>query len=68
MQDIREVLRNKERQVEELQKEIEALRFSIRILESEERNPPKFSARNVETILVRDNGATPTGTGAKQFP
>jgi prefoldin subunit 5 len=67
MQNIREVLRSKEQQAEQLQKEIEALRFSIRILEEEE-NPPKVGSRNLETMSAKDNGTKPNGTGIKQFP
>lgn len=62
MQDIREVLRTKERQLEELQKEIEALRFSIDILEKEEQNPPKMGLRSVEPVLLK------SGASLKQFP
>jgi len=68
MQNIREVLRVKEQQLELLQKEIEALRLSIRILEEEEKIPPKIGVQSVETIPVKDNGAKPTGTGIKHFP
>jgi len=68
MQNIREVLRTKEQQAEQLQKEIEALRFSIRILEEEEKNPPKMGSRSVETMPAKDNGTRPNGTGIKQFP
>jgi hypothetical protein len=68
MQNIREVLLNKEQQMEQLQKEIEALRFSIRILEEEERTPPKIGAQSVETMPLKDNGTKPTGTGVKRFP
>jgi prefoldin subunit 5 len=67
MQNIREVLRNKEQQAEQLQKEIEALRFTIRILEQEE-NPPKMGSASVETMPTKDNGTRPNGTGVKQFP
>jgi len=67
MQNIREVLRNKEQQAEQLQKEIEALRFSIQILEEEE-NAPKMGSRNIETMPAKDNGTRPNGTGVKQFP
>ncbi len=68
MQNIREVLRSKELQVEQLQKEIEALRLSIRILEDGEKTPPKIGAQSVETMPSKDNGAKPTGTGIKHFP
>lgn len=68
MQNIREVLRNKEEQLEKLQKEIEALRLSVRILEEEELHPPKISARGVETMPSHDNGSRKTGTGIRQFP
>jgi hypothetical protein len=71
MQDIRQVLRNKEEQMEKLQREIEALRISVRILEELEDNdlnPPKMGARSVETPSENDNGNKKTGTGVKQFP
>ena len=68
MQDIHEVLRNKELQVEQLQREIDALRFSIQILEEEEQNPPKIGARSVDTMPLNENGNRKTGTGVKQFP
>jgi hypothetical protein len=68
MQDIREVLTYKELQLEQLQREIEALRLSIRILEEEEENPRKIGLRAVENMSGKDNGAKPTGTGVKQFP
>lgn len=68
MQNIREVLRAKEQQLERLQKEIEALRFSVRILEEEEKTPPKIGVQSVETMPSKDNGARPTGTGIKHFP
>jgi hypothetical protein len=66
LQDIREVLRSKEEQLEQLQKEIEALRLSLKILESGE-TPTKISAQSEETQLtvtpLRKPGAT-----IKQFP
>jgi prefoldin subunit 5 len=68
MQNIREVLRNKEEQLEKLQKEIEALRLSLRILEEEEPNTPKIGVRSVETMPANDNGNQKTGTGVRQFP
>jgi prefoldin subunit 5 len=39
MLNIRDVLRNKEQQLEKLQREIDALRMSIEILEEEETAP-----------------------------
>jgi hypothetical protein len=68
MQNIRDVLRNKEEQLEKLNREIEALRLSVRILEEEDLNPPKIGARGVETMAANGNGDIKTGTGVKQFP
>lgn len=68
MQDIREVLRNKEEQLERLQKEIEALRFSLLILEEEERNPPKMGSRSVDPVFISDNGTRQPGASLKHFP
>ncbi len=68
MHNIREVLRVKEQQLESLQKEIEALRLSIRILEEEEATPPKISVQSIDSVSLKDNGARPTGTGIKHFP
>lgn len=67
MQDIREVLRNKEEQLERLQKEIEALRFSLLILEEEERNHPKMGSRSADPVFISDNGTRP-GASLKHFP
>lgn len=67
MQNIREVLRVKEQQLEQLQKEIDALRVSIRILEEEEKGPPKIGAQRVEPAAGKENGSKPNG-GLKHFP
>ncbi len=66
MKNIYEVLRQKEQQSEQLQKEIETLRLAIKILDAPE----------VPTTAVKANGngaiAEPTtvaaGTPAKRFP
>jgi hypothetical protein len=67
MQDIRDVLRNKEQQLEQLQKEIEALRFSVRILEQEEQKLSGGGPRSVESA-VKDNGSRQASGALKQFP
>jgi len=66
MQNIREVLRVKEEQLAQLQKEIEALRLTIRVLEEQEKAPPKVGAQRVETTPNRED-AKPNG-GVKRFP
>jgi prefoldin subunit 5 len=65
MQDIRDVLRNKEQQLEQLQREIEALRLSVQILEQEEQNI-RLGPRAVEPVL-KDNGARVPNAPLKQF-
>jgi hypothetical protein len=66
MQDIRDVLRNKELQLAQLQREIEALRLSVQILEQEEQNI-RLGPRAVEPAL-KDNGARMPSAPLKQFP
>lgn len=70
MKNIYEVLRQKEQQSEQLQKEIEALRLTIKILDTAD--TPAVSAKTEN----RSNGNTPTadsspvgaGTPSKRFP
>ena len=66
MQDIREVLRNKEQQLEQLQIEIEALRLSVKILEEEDKSARGMGPRPVENL--KDNGARVPSVPLKQFP
>ncbi len=66
MQDIREVLRNKEEQLERLQKEIEALRLSVRILEEDEKKVSTVvSTIMIEPTIKKDGAKT---MGSRQFP
>ena len=67
MQNIREVLRVKEQQLEQLQKEIEALRLTIRVLEEQEKSPPKIGAQRVDTTPNKEDGSKPNGS-VKRFP
>jgi len=70
MKNIYEVLRQKEQQSEQLQKEIEALRLTIKILDTSD--APTVAAKTDS----RSNGNTPTpdsspvaaGTPSKRFP
>jgi hypothetical protein len=69
MQDIRQVLLQKERQVAQLQKEVEALRFSVQILEEEERNSSRqVGSDGISTSPPKDNGAHGARAVSKQFP
>ena len=71
MQDIREVLRVKEQLLDQLQREIEALRFSIKILEEEEKEesrPPKMGSFGVVQTSSKDTGTRPLSASLKQFP
>jgi hypothetical protein len=70
MQDIRQVLLHKEQQVAQLQKEIEALRFSIRILEDEENKHSSLQvgSEGAAAAAGKDNGSRPVVTMPKQFP
>ncbi len=69
MQNIREVLLHKEQQLEQLQKEIEALKFSIRILEQEELEPLKSKVLTISSsIPTKENGSRPDSALIKQFP
>jgi hypothetical protein len=68
MHDIREVLRHKEQQLEQLQKEIEALRLSVRILEQEEQSARNLAPRSVATAVLKDNGGARLPAPLKQFP
>jgi hypothetical protein len=69
MQNIRQVLLNKEQQLEQLQKEIEALKFSIRILEQEELEPLKSKVLTISSsVPPKENGSRPDSTLIKQFP
>jgi hypothetical protein len=68
MNDIRQVLLHKEQQMAQLQKEIEALRFSIRILEEETRNSSMQVGSERTAAGPKDNGSQPTGALPKQFP
>jgi prefoldin subunit 5 len=66
MQDIREVLRHKEQQLEQLQKEIEALRLSVKILEEADSSARGVGPRPVENL--KDNGTRASSVPLKQFP
>jgi hypothetical protein len=71
MQDIREVLRVKEQLLDQLQREIEALRFSIKILEEEEKEesfPRKMGSLGIVQTQSKDNGTRPLSASLKQFP
>lgn len=71
VQHLREVLRIKEQQLEQLQKEIEALRLSLRILEQEEAASSTMDIRPAENMLAKDdkdNGTRPAGSAKRQFP
>lgn len=71
MQNIREVLRIKEQLLDQLQREIEALRFSIKILDGEEKEesfPPKMGSVGIGQAPSQDNGTRSTNASLKQFP
>ena len=71
MQNIREVLRIKEQLLDQLQREIEALRFSIKILDEEEKKesfPPKMGSVGIGQDPSQDNGTRSTNASVKQFP
>jgi hypothetical protein len=67
MQDIREVLRIKEQQFEQLQKEIHALRMTVKILEESEAFGESGS-QEPSTGTAKENGRRPTIVPMKQFP
>lgn len=66
MHELREVLRSKEQQLEQIQKEIEALRLSMRILEAES-NKKDSPFRAVPDLAV-GNGNGSRMPEPKQFP
>ena len=70
MKNIYEVLRQKEQQSEELQKEIEALRLTIKILDGTEAPTvsPKNDSRSNGSTLALDNSPVAAGTPSKRFP
>ena len=70
MQDLRELLRQREKQCEQLQKEIDALRITITILETEDTTA---SDRKVESTAMmppngNGSGRYAAATAPKQFP
>jgi hypothetical protein len=67
MKDIQEILRIKEQQVERLQKDIEALRSAIRIM-NEAEVPGEISTGTPSTVPSRTNGAHVAAAPVKHFP
>jgi len=69
MKELREVLRLKEQQFEQLHKEIDALQMSIRILETESLNRDS-GLRAVSEMTNKGNGTNGRSNepSAKQFP
>ncbi len=66
MHELREILRNKEQQLEQIQREIDALRLSVKILETE-------SMKKEVPFRAIPDMATAKGNGSrmpepKQFP
>ena len=70
MKNIYEVLRQKEEQSEQLEKEIEALRLTIKILDGAEASaiPAKSESRGNGNILPSDSATVAAGNPTKRFP
>ena len=70
MKNIYEVLRQKEQQSEQLQKEIEALRLTIKILDGAETPavPAKAETRFNGNTPALDSTPVAAGTPSKRFP
>lgn len=67
MQEIRDLLRQREQQVEKLQREIEALRTTIAILEVEQAKPEhRFEGGGI--VPQNGNGQYSAAVALKQFP
>lgn len=69
MQNIRDILKYKEEQLEQLLKEIDALRLSVQILEQEERESLRSRITSgMPSPASKDNGTRTDTTTVKQFP
>jgi hypothetical protein len=68
MQDLHELLRQRERQIEQLHKEIEALRVTISIVEKEEASPIDRKTESAVMLPPNGNGKVAAGAAPKQFP
>ncbi len=68
MRDIYEVLRLKEQQAEQLEKEIEALRLAIKILDESEVAGKNSESRNGASVTLLDGTYAATGNSPKRFP
>ncbi len=68
MKNIYEILRQKEQQSEQLQREIEALRLTIKILDAENITFPKTESRSNGNGTPAENTSLATVGPAKRFP
>jgi len=68
MRDIYEVLRLKEQQSEQLQREIEALRLAIKILDESELTAKPTEARSATPLASLESTFANSGNSPKRFP
>ena len=68
MQEIRDLLKQREKQIEQLQKEIEALRMTLMLLEDKDGSARERKVESTAAAPTNGNGKYVAVAAPKQFP